>query len=341
MVHLAERHGVRPLLFRSLRELGVEIKTLVREQELALAAHDLRMFHALLEAVGHLSAAGVRTLGYKGPALALLLYKDVSMREYVDLDVLVSPADVRKGLSVLEQSGYVSDRSLTEKQFDAFLRTSSTLTLSSDAGMPFELQWQIAHRSAGVHFDFERLWRHRISVHEAGGSTLSTFSVNHQLLVLALHGARHFWESLGWVADIAYLLRRPELDLPSVWEESRELGLTNFVAVAVQLAHECFAVGSTDFPAGVSRAAVERVVSLSYRRLNALHVEPEFTKPEHLAFGALIPRLASRLHYFSSLLFTPGPDDWQSQRLPASLHFMYPAVRISRLLRKSFSGVVK
>ena len=44
---------------------------------------------------------------------------------------------------------------------------------------------------------------------EIGGQRLRTFSIEDTLVMLCVHGAKHFWERLGWVLDIAKLSLGP------------------------------------------------------------------------------------------------------------------------------------
>lgn len=307
----------------------------MQEERLALSAHGLRLTHALIEIQQAFAARNIRLLGYKGPALAALLHHNVALREFLDLDLLISADDLETAVATLEQMGYVADQHLTAKQDRHFRATASNFTfLNRETAVSVELHWQIALRYSGVRFDFEDLWSRRIEV-DLGGSSLATFSPCDQLLVLALHGARHFWESLCWTADIAYLLRRPDLDFVCLWRQAASLRLSGLVAWALRLAHECFGSEIPATPHELSRSSLERALALSYRRINADIVAPELTFSEHAAFARLLGPASIQLVYFTRLLFTPGPTDWAEGSLPDRLHFAYPMLRISRVVRKS------
>lgn len=332
----SRRHGLRPLFARALQRAGIDLAPPMQTELLALSADSLRFTHALLQIQHAFGAHGIRVLGYKGPALAALLHGNVALREFLDIDILIASTDLSAATDSLQQLGYVRDQHLTEKQDRHFRATASNYTfLHRETGVSVELHWQIALRYSGISFDFEDLWERRIRADLGNGESVATFSAQDQLLILALHGARHFWESLGWVADIAYLLRGDGLDGAALGARARTLGLSAIVAWALRLAHECLGVAPSPIPADVSAISVERAVALSYRRINAQTVAPELTFAEHSAFAALLGSWPTQLAYFTRLLLTPGPTDWAEQALPERLHFAYPMLRISRMFRKS------
>ena len=333
---LATRHGLRPLLARSLSAQGVELPSPMQAERLALSTDSLRFTQALIEILQAFAAQNIRLLGYKGPTLAALLHQNVSLREFLDIDILVSASDVSAAIATLERMGYVTDQRFTRRQDRHFRATASNFTfLDRHTGVSVELHWQIALRFSGIRFDFDELWSRRTEVALGNGRLVPTFSPVDQLLILALHGARHFWESLCWTADVAYLLRRDDLDFDSVWARGRSLRLTGLVAWALRLAHECFAVRVPAIPGEVSASSLDHALALSYRRIRANIVPPELTFSEHAAFAALLGPLPARLAYFTRLLLTPSPTDWAEHALPDRLHFAYPVLRLSRVVRKS------
>ena len=50
-------------------------------------------------------------------------------------------------------------------------------------------------------------------------------------------------------------------------------------------------------------------------------------------------RWSDKARYFVRLAITPGVEDWQFAELPGGLDFLYPALRVPRLLRKYWMRV--
>jgi hypothetical protein len=70
------------------------------------AARTIAVDLATATVARRLTQAGVRSILLKGPALATLLYRDGAFRAYVDVDLLVAPADVARAENVLAGLGF-------------------------------------------------------------------------------------------------------------------------------------------------------------------------------------------------------------------------------------------
>ncbi len=58
-----------------------------------------------------------------------------------------------------------------------------------------------------------------------------------ELVLNSIHGAKHFWERLMWVADIAAVVgRHPEIDWNKTRQVAGDVGAERMVHVALQLA---------------------------------------------------------------------------------------------------------
>jgi hypothetical protein len=70
------------------------------------AARTIAVDLATATVARRLTQAGVRCILLKGPALAALLHGDGAFRPYVDVDLLVAPADVARAENVLGELGF-------------------------------------------------------------------------------------------------------------------------------------------------------------------------------------------------------------------------------------------
>src|SRR6185503_974491 len=95
-------------------------------------------------------------------------------------------------------------------------------------GLLVELHWK-TDRDFAVERDDDSWW----------AATRAGFAPHELLLVLCLHGTKHYWSSLGWLVDVAELLRsHPQLDWEAIDAGTRELGCVRRVAVGLRLAQE-------------------------------------------------------------------------------------------------------
>ena len=57
------------------------------------------------------------------------------------------------------------------------------------------------------------------------------------MLILCMHGAKHLWKNLGWICDVAELLRgQPALNWDQVRHEARRLRSERLLQLGLQLA---------------------------------------------------------------------------------------------------------
>src|SRR5207249_932792 len=99
-------------------------------------ARTLAMDGVAVEVVTAFNEAGVRPILLKGPALARLLYPR-ELRSYVDVDLLVSGADVATAEAVLERLGFAR----------------GSIAIEPDLGLPHACPWG---RADGANVDLHR-----------------------------------------------------------------------------------------------------------------------------------------------------------------------------------------
>jgi len=202
-------------------------------QRLRTAAHttarrNLRLTSELLQILDALHGLDIRCIPYKGPVLAAMVYGDISLRQFADLDVIVPERDATRALALLSERGYHYAKE-TEK--DVTLR-------SDEAGIDLELHWAITTTREPVQIPAELVWRDLRTFSVAGRSVLAN-SYETLLLLQCFHGAKHLWERLGWLCDIAEIVRaQPALEWSRVIEPATALGARKTLFLGLSLARE-------------------------------------------------------------------------------------------------------
>ena len=336
----AQRHSVLPLVYRALgQHSGVPgltrevLESLLREN----ARRSLFLTAELLRLLESFSQQGISLLPYKGPTLAQSLYGDIALRSFSDLDLLVRIDDVQRATDALQTLGYSADPPVSPVRRSAHLALASEQMFRRTAGAALvELQWRVAPAYFSVDFDLDWFWRTAVHV-SLGERPVPALASEALLLVLSVHGAKHYWESLVWIADIAQLLRKyPDWDWDSVLSTARSLGIERLLFLALALAEKVLAVSPPD--------AVARLVA-SDPALPWLCREVE----HHLASEVRgVPRLSDygfslrgrerwrdRFRYVARLGLTPNPQDWALFPLPSALSPLYFGIRPLRLLGRT------
>jgi hypothetical protein len=163
------------------------------------------------------------------------------------------------------------------------------------------------------------------------------------LLALCHHGAKHAWERLGWVCDVAELLgAHSEIEWDRVIDRARALGAHRTLLLGLALAHEL--VGGPvpgRILRGVRNDGIVGSMAAGVRR--ELFRPPAQVPPlvgllrESLFHLRVTQRPVDRARYVL-LAAAPNARDWRAVRLPAPLGFLYYLVRPVRMLLRYISG---
>jgi hypothetical protein len=85
--------------------------------------------------------------------------------------------------------------------------------------------------------DFEYLWQ-RIELVDILGTEVSSLQPEDLLLVLCVHGSKHHWHKLGWICDIAELVRvNQEMDWEDLLKQAKKLGCERMLLIGLTLAN--------------------------------------------------------------------------------------------------------
>lgn len=233
VVDLARRHRLQPFVHRSLTENEIPIPSDVRadleKASEALVRRNLYMVSELVDVLDRLEEEDVRVLTYKGPSLAELAYRDITLREFVDLDLLVPKEDFSEAIDILCAGNYV-----VEESFPAF--GEKTLQ-EQDTGLPIDLHYRVTPARYPFTFPFDRLWERRAEV-SLWGETVQTFSPSDLLPVVAVHGTRHFWVQLEWLVSFTALIQHESVNWARVLRRSKQTGCDRMVLLGLQLSQE-------------------------------------------------------------------------------------------------------
>jgi hypothetical protein len=348
---LAARHGLLPLLYRAWS--GNEGAALPRQAfvdlwaaQQMLVRRNAAMAAALVDLLAALDAAGLPALPYKGPVLAEALYGDVAMRAFGDLDLLIRPRDLRAAKDLLKARGFEPEYDLGPAQEAAFLRASAQYHLvlrHADSGLLVELHWRTDPDAAveGVASGDAEAWWDARPREPFAGTAVRAFTPEELLLVLAIHGSKHHWERLAWLADLAALMaRHPQLDWAWIAGRAAELRATRRLLLGLRLAHDL--LGAAVPPDLLDRAACHRVL---VRLATAIEAAAFAAAPRPLgAFArlrrdlALFESLRGKARFLCGALLEPSLVEWTRWPLPRGLAFLYPLLRLGRLTAKHLPG---
>jgi hypothetical protein len=150
------------------------------------------------------------------------------LRSFSDLDILVHKKDVLRAKKLLLSNDYYLQSTLTNLQEAAHLRDDHVYDLMrQDGKVHIELHWAITSNCLPFSLDLAQLEKN-LQPLEWAGTTVPNNSPEDTLVILCVHGTKHVWERLGWICDVAELIRaHPAMD----WQ--RVMALANRPRVCV------------------------------------------------------------------------------------------------------------
>jgi len=337
-------HRLLPLAGRSLLDGAWPLATLDDATRRALgaelresAARALARCHQAAELSGALQDAGVRALAYKGPALAFVAHGDASVRESVDLDVLVERRDRSTAERILHALGYRPAAMSAFERRVLFAWEGASPWWRETAEAPVELHWRACELRLPWRLSLGELFERAAGVPLAG-TTIAAPAPDDALLLLAWHGTRHAWSQLEWVASWAALARRHPPDWQAIRaragrvDGARALDIAVSVATSIGALDPLGGAGVLDAEAGWLEGLLPAVGAgwslgrespavdrAAYRRFVLAALERPVNRARYVALGALLPT----------------DRDFAWRRLPPWAAFAYPLVRILRLLART------
>ena len=337
LIALADAHGMTRLLLAGLRTAGLPADTPLLQRIVQVVRHDVaadaRHIRELIRLTELFAADRLRVLPMKGPLLAVQAYDDPALRPFRDLDFLVHPADLGRARDRLHREGYLWTNRVPAKAEEAYIRAGwEYFFVNYDRQTHVDLDTGIAPGHFGFRVPPAELWN-AVSEVMVEGHPLRTVSLDTLFLMLSAHGAKHAWNRLVWIADIAGLLSRmPDADWDRLLVRATELGARRMVAVAAELASR---LANVPLPGALSQAVQEdamaaRVAEQTTAALAAGAGATGFlhTLRFHLAARE---RPRDRIRYVLALMFTPSYSDWWSFTVPSRLAWLHYIARPFRL----------
>jgi hypothetical protein len=153
------------------------------------------------------TGAGIFYVPLKGIFLSEEIYGDPCIRSSVDLDILIHPEYVETAETLLLNNGYRNKlvfHSLSRKQKNFIIETLPHQQYSNDSvSVSVELHWK---SYLWTKTQMNALWE-GTEFSEWHNLKLRKLSKEENILFLADHGARHDWQCLKWLSDVAMLMQ--------------------------------------------------------------------------------------------------------------------------------------
>src|SRR6266849_189367 len=246
---LAEEHGVVGHLAAGVRGfeenlVPPEIRQALVDRQRAQIFFSLRLTAELFCILDRFTSAGIGALVVKGPVLAVRAYGDPAMRAYGDLDLLVRQRDIRRATELMSVAGYAPAVPLSA--IDAGKIPGQYFFSGPDSKLIVELHNDRTLRYFPRRLPLEDFFARKISV-RLDAHEVPALSVEDEFLLICIHGAKHFWERLMWIADVAALVSRQSgIGWECVADSARAVGAERMLHTGLRLASNLLQVQLPD-----------------------------------------------------------------------------------------------
>lgn len=336
----ADRHGLMPLLYWHLSSgcpevMPEDVRIKLKHEFFTNSRWTLYLTSELLRIIKFLEDNGISAVGFKGPLLSLAAYGDITLRQFLDLDILVDKRDFCRTKGLLDSEGYAIDLRLTAAQQSSHLRFDCEVPFShTDSGCVVDLHWELAPKRFPFSITQEDIFK-RLQKIKVGKNGLHTFSNEDLLLFLCVHGAKHLWSRLEWICAVAELVRNSEgIDWTTVVERARNSHSLRRLLLGLMLARDL--QPKLDIPAPVFAAvpdceSLQRCAERLRERIFQIKSE-KADQTEIFLFHliAMDRKLDAVIGLLLSMLL-PTESDWRFVTLPDALYPLYYVLRPIRL----------
>ena len=310
------------------------IREKLREWQRTQMVFTLSLTAELFQVLEHFTHSRVEVLVTKGPPLSVRCYGDPAIRQYSDLDLIARSRDIQRSTEIMLKLGWEAKVPLQAihagkfpGEYVFFLHRGSKLLI--------EFHTERTFRYHPRPLPIEKLFARQTRVH-FDGRDVPALSTEDELLLICIHGAKHFWTRLMWIADVAALIAHQPIDWDCALAAAREVSAERMLRVGLRLATD---VLDLRLPTQIAKDVQSDVVATQMaegivRRL-PLADSAHFALFERAAFrlrmrGGLMQGAA----YLLRLSLSPTEEDWTEGAEAKRPWFLDALGRPFRLARK-------
>ena len=257
------------------------------------------------------------------------------MRQFVDLDILVSESDVAAASNILINHGYQPQFQFTQEQQQQYLKIRSEHNFwHPEKDITIDLHWSVLPKKFSFSPPQELIWSKPQEV-SFGSVNIKTLSSETLLLFLSTHAGKHNWNHLCWICDLAELINsHPDLNWHWLEENCHRIGTKKMFWLSLYLAHDLL---ETPLPQEilVKLKADSKTSYLAQEVKEILFADKSYaigSFPVENIYLQTMDSWRDKVWYWLDAIVTPTPLEWQIISLPRWLFFLYYPMRLVRIV---------
>lgn len=292
----------------------------------------------LIKLVKIFEAENISVIPYKGPALSALVYKDLTMREFVDLDVLICLSDVVRARKILLDKGFTSRVEIPDEQLKFYMRSECDQIFVNDkSDYILELHWAVTPPYYSFNLTTESLLEESVKI-DFGSSKITSPSVENLLLILCVNAAKEMWRRLEWLCAVAELIKQnPQMNWEVLLLQAKKFCAERMLLLGLFLSRELLEI---TLPYEINKQINndEAIIPLAKKACESLFQKERKLSEIHMHLFRMSARerFGDRVRYSVLRLITPTHQDLTAVKFPRWLYFLYYPLRPLRLLLSLF-----
>jgi hypothetical protein len=323
LLTLADAHGVAAQLVAALNLHKSSIAEMPAWLQAVLASLQRRQLLSitltaeLFRVLDLLHSSGIDVAVVKGPVLSVRAFGDPSIRQYGDIDVVLRHAQIASASKTLAAAGFHARVSTREIQAGKI--PGQYLFRRPKSGVIIELHTERTLRYFPRPLPIEDFFQRMTHV-SFDGRNVPALALEDEFVLICIHGAKHFWERLMWISDVAAIAHCDhQLDWSRVRHSATAVGAERMVRVALLLSERLLGV---PLPPEMKREVAADSACLPMAKKIESWLPYAGAEPPHLAQRALFRfrmrgRLFAGARYLTRLSLSTTEEDWDDSESPA------------------------
>ena len=347
ILSFSQKHGISSLVYSNIKKhLDSKVPTAVlnsfRESSLDNSKKNLFLTSVLIKIVDELSELRIEAVPFKGAVLSQLIYKDITIREYYDLDLIVFKKDIVRVKEYLLKNNFNTQFNLTGCQEDYYLNSKYYYInfTRSDNKVALDLHWD----SAAPNYSFSRplnYFYNRLDESEINNKKFQVLGTEDLFLQLCIHGTKHNFSRFNWITDIANLtVVKSDMDYDYIISEAKKLNCINILALSVSLINNLF---NLEIPLS-SSINLKYKNKISEQEKSLITTIFKLDNDYNSIADSLIPKIfnsnSDKLKFYVNNYIYPTPIEFSLINLNKNVFFFYYLIRVVRIIYRGIKGII-
>ena len=171
-----------------------------------IVKQNMLMTAELIKIMKLLEENGIEAISFKGPLLSQMAYGDITLRQYVDLDILIPEESLYHAAKLLSSNDYTSHSPISLLQNKRFRILDNDFSFFTPKNqVHIELHWRLFRKKIGKHKSFQEYYSNKLNI-DINHNALPTLALETLLVYLCIHASKHAWERIEWINDVHLLV---------------------------------------------------------------------------------------------------------------------------------------